>query len=58
MSSSAAVLARTYLWPAGVPVLPVDGRKIPLEVYSADEDTAIIAAKDGASLSAGMRYGD
>lgn len=42
----------------GVPVLPVDGRKIPLEVYSADEDTAIIAAKDGASLSAGMRYGD
>lgn len=42
----------------GVPVLPVDGQKIPLEVYSADEDTAIIAAKDGASLSAGMRYGD
>ena len=42
----------------GAPVLPVDGQKIPLEVYSADEDTAIIAAKDGASLSAGMRYGD
>ncbi len=42
----------------GAPVLPVDGQKIPLEVYSADEDTAIIAAKDGASLSAGMHYGD
>lgn len=25
MSSSAAVLARTHLWPAGVPVLPVNG---------------------------------
>lgn len=25
MSSSAAVLARTYLWLAGVPVLPVNG---------------------------------
>lgn len=42
----------------GEPVLPVDGQKIPLEVYSADEDTAIIAAKDGVSLSAGTRYGD
>lgn len=25
MSSSAAVLAKTYLWPAGVLVLPVNG---------------------------------
>lgn len=41
----------------GVPVLPVNGNQVPLNVLSVDEDTAIIAAKEGGSLEAGVRYG-
>lgn len=41
----------------GAPVLEVNGGKVPLDVLSVDEDTAIVAAKAGGSLQAGTRYG-
>lgn len=41
----------------GVPTLLVEGAKVGLNVLSADEDTAIVAAKEGGALQAGQRYG-
>ena len=41
----------------GVPVLEVEGAQVPLDILSADEDTAIVAAKEGSTLQTGMRYG-
>ncbi len=40
----------------GVPVLPVEGTNVPLNVLCADGDTAIVSAKEG-SLQAGQKYG-
>ncbi len=41
----------------GVPMLMVAGTKTPLNVLSADEDTAIVMAKEGGAFQAGQRYG-
>ena len=41
----------------GVPMLTVAGTKTPLNVLSADEDTAIVTAKEGGAFQAGQRYG-
>ena len=48
---------KAILFDKGVPTLTVDGKPVHLNVLSADDDTAIIAAKDGSALQAGQRYG-
>lgn len=41
----------------GVPTLLVEGAKVPVNVLSATEDTAIVTAKEGGAFQAGQRYG-
>ena len=41
----------------GVPMLMVGGTQTPLNVLSADEDVAIVTAKEGPALQVGQRFG-
>lgn len=41
----------------GAPVLETEGAKVPLNVLSVDEDTAIVIPKEGGAFQPGQRYG-
>ncbi|MEA4969569.1 MAG: HlyD family efflux transporter periplasmic adaptor subunit [Candidatus Pelethousia sp.] len=56
-TSGMKVPLSAIIFDKGVPMLTVAGAKTPLNVLSADEDTAIVTAKEGGAFQAGQRYG-